>query len=53
MKIVDHGMHTFVPLIYKVEIIISLAFKWLIVPRSAIKTCDQKHRDLKNMSAAS
>ena len=29
--------------VYKVEII-SLAFKWLIVLRSAMKTCDQTHR---------
>ena len=32
---------------------ISLAFKWLIVLRSAIKTRDQTHRDLKNAFAAS
>ena len=33
--------------------IISLAFKWLIVLRSAIKTRDQTHRVLKNAFAAS
>ena len=38
--------------VYKVEII-SLAFKWLIVLRSAIKTHDQTHRVLKNAFAAS
>ena len=32
--------------VYKVEII-SLAFKWLIVLRSAIETRDQTHRVLK------
>ena len=36
----------------KVEII-SLAFKWLIVLRSAIKTCHQMHRVLKNTFAIS
>ena len=38
--------------ISKVEII-SLAFKWLIVLRSAIKTRDQTHGVLKNALAAS
>ena len=38
--------------VYKVEII-SLAFKWLIVLRSAIKARDQTHRVLKNAYAAS
>ena len=36
----------------KVEII-SLAFKWLMVPRSAIKTQVQTHRVLKNAFIAS
>ena len=38
--------------VFKVEII-SLAFKWLIVLRSAIKTHDQTHRVLKNVFASS
>ena len=38
--------------VYKVEII-SLAFQWLIVLRSAIKTRDQTHRVLKNVFVAS
>ena len=36
----------------KVEII-SLAFNWLIVLRSAIKTCDQTHRVFKDIFAVS
>ena len=38
--------------ISKVEII-SLAFKWLMVLRSAIKMHDQMHRVLKNVFATS
>ena len=38
--------------IYKVEII-SLAFKWLIILGSAIKTCDQMYRVLKHVFATS
>ena len=44
MQIVVHGMSVLFD-------IISLAFKWLIVLRSAIRTCDQMHRVLKNMFA--
>ena len=47
MRIVDRGMRAVS--VYKIEII-SSAFKWLIVLRSAIKTRDQTHRVLTNAS---
>ena len=49
---VNCGLWNVICSVSKVEII-SLAFKWFIVLRSAIKTCDQTHRVLKNVFAAS